>query len=308
MKIRSKKLFSALELLIVMAIMAILATMLFVVSKGVKDGAKTIQTQSTIQTAKSSVENLYNYIFNESRYKSMEVYQHPLFSKVWPSNKVWAFRDKDETDRGIKSNGLINMISIGTLGVENKSIIIDKMNFPDGVKAVDTLVDGWGFPILLMRNELAWHVKNVLPNESVTEKVYQDRTKTTVGLYARHRFITTGTGLNLYEWNDSSFNHVDSITKLTEPSYEVAPLGTDDYRLVRISGKIAVPYNNNDFDFFSPGKDGKIGNLIENDMRQDRWSGVDNEAFVSWVPTSASKVDPDMDNIITFNKYFLGTK
>lgn len=304
MEKKLSRLFSILELLIVVTIMTILATMIFVLAKGVKDGARTVQTESTINTAKSSVENLYNFILNQSRSNSIEVYQHPLFTKVWPSNKVWTFRGKDETDKGITSNGLVNMINIGNLGVENKSIVVGDMKFPDGFTG-DALIDGWGNPILLMRNEMPWFVKKLAPGDNVIEKVYQDRTKTSMGLYAKYMFKTDGAGKNLYQWNDAGFNHVDS-KGVNDPSYEVAPLKSDGYRMVVIQGQIAVPYNNNDFDFFSVGKDGKIGNLIKSDNKQDRWSEVFNKkGSVRWVPTTISGNDPDMDNIITFNRYIV---
>lgn len=296
--------FSILELMIVITIMTILALMIFVLSKGVKDSARTTLTESTISTCKTNVENLYNFILNQSRSNSMEVYQHPLFTKVWPSNKVWTFRDKDESDKGITSNGLMNMINIGSLGVENKSIVRGDMKFPDGV-TTEALIDGWGNPILLMRNEMPWFIKKLPPGDNVIEKVYQDRTKASMGLYAKYMFKTDTPGKNLYEWNDGGFNHTDS-KGVNEPSYEVAPMKADSYKMVEIHGKIAVPYNNNDFDFFSVGKDGKIGNLIKNDNKQDRWSEVfDKKGSVKWVATSASSTDPDMDNIITFNRYIV---
>jgi hypothetical protein len=307
MKKQYSHLFSILELLIVMSVMAILATMIFVVVKGVKDGARMVQTTSTISTCKTSVENLYEYIFNESRKNSMEVYQHPLFAKVWPSNKVWTFRDKDETDKGITSNGLMNMIYLGSLGVENKSIVMGEMQFPDYTKptGVKTLVDGWGFPILLMRNETNWHIKKLNPTDNIVENVYKNREKTSLGFYAKYMFRTDGTNQNLYEWNDGSFNHTDSAG-VNEPSYEVAPIKADGFRYVQINGQKGVTYNVDDFDFFSPGKDGKIGNLIQNDMKQDRWTEVKNKAgALNWVPASAAKTDPDMDNIVSFNKYIL---
>lgn len=307
MKPKFKHFFSILELLIVMAIMAILATMIFVVVKGVKDGARLVQTNSTISTCKTSVENLYNYIFNQSRSNSMEVNKHPLFSKVWPSNKVWTFRDKDETDKGITSNGLMNMIHIGSLGAENKSIVMGEMQFPDYTKTngVSTLIDGWGFPILVMRNETSWHIKKLNPNDNIIEEVYKKREKSSLGFYSKYMFRTDSTGKNLYEWNDSSFNHIDSLG-VNEPSYEVAPIKADGLRNVQINGLVGVTYNFDDFDFFSPGKDGKIGNLIQNDMKEDRWTEVMNDAgALKWVPASPSKTDPDMDNIVTFNKYIL---
>ncbi len=308
MKIRSKKLFSVLELLIVMAIMAILATMIFVVVKGVKESTRMVQTEATIRTCKTSMENLYNYIYNQSRADSIEVYNHPLFRKVWPSNKVWTFRDKDETDNGITSNGFGNMMSIGNLSA-NEKISTIKMKYPDSATPLETLVDGWGYPILVMRNEMPWFVKKLNPNDNVVEKVYKDRTKASLGVYAKYMFRTDGTGQNLFEWNDSGFNHAEidiESKKETIPAYEVAPLLADTYRFVQIHGKIAVPYNSNDFDFFSPGKDGKIGNLIKDDMKQDRWTEVLNkEGALKWVPASASKVDPDSDNVVSFNRYIM---
>jgi hypothetical protein len=110
-------------------------------------------------------------------------------------------------------------------------------------------------------------------------------------------------GKNLYEWNDTSFNHIDS-NMANEPSYEVAPKGADGYRNVNIEGKIAVPHNVNSFDFFSPGKDGKVGNLISNDNKQDRWSEwINTNGEVKWVPTTIYATDPDNDNHFSYNKY-----
>lgn len=312
MKKQSGYFFSILELLIVISIMTILALMIFVVTRGVKDGAKLVETKSTIHTCKTSIENLYNFVFNQSRTNNIEVYEHPLFSKVWPSNKVWTFRDKDETDKKITSNGLMDMINIGSLGVENKSIVMGEMQFADYTKVgtgVRTLIDGWGYPILVMRNETPWHIKKLLSTDNPVDKVYKDRAKTTLGFYSKYMFDTSTSNKNLYQWNDGGFNHVDSVTGVSEPSYEVAPMGADGFRKVQINGQIAVTYNLDDFDFFSPGKDGKIGNLIENDMMQDRWTEMANKkGDLKWKPASAANVDPDADNIVTFNKYYLDSK
>ena len=307
MREQSKKMFSILELLIVITIMTILAIMGFYVTKGVKDGARTTQTESTINSCKVNIENLYNFILNQSRSNSIEVYQHPMFTKIWPSNKVWTFKDKDESDMGINVNGLMNLINIGNLGVENKSITVAELKYPDN-SISKTLIDGWGFPILLMRNEMPWFVRRMAPGDNVIDKVYRDRTKASMGLYAKYMFKTNDPGKNLYGWNDAGFNHVDS-KGVNEPSYEVAPLGTDSYRKLGalMYGKVAVPYNNNDFDFFSAGKDGKIGNLIKSDNKQDRWTEVVNKkGSVRWEPVTVSSVtDPDTDNIVTFNRYIV---
>ena len=292
--------------------MTILALMIFAIVKGVKDGARTVLTESTIKTCKSSMDNLYNFIFNESRKNNIEVFQHPLFKKVWPSNKVWTFRDKDETDLGITSNGLMNMINIGNLGIENKSMLIEDVKYT--ITPMKTLVDGWGNPICLMRNEIPWWMKNKPVNDDIVETIYKDRKKSNVGLYSYHTFNSNLAGKNLYGWNDAGFSHVDS-NGVNEPSYEIAPLGNDVTRTIGalMYGQVAVPYNTNDFDFFSAGKDGKIGNLIPNDMMEDRWTekvkkdatSLSSEFSFVWKPASASVFDPDTDNIISYNKYIL---
>lgn len=309
MRKQCKKMFSILELLIVITIMSILALSIFVLTKGVKDSAKTVQTEATISTSKTNVENLYNFIFNQSRSKYMEVYQHTLFSKVWSSNKIWTFRDKDEVDNGITSNGLMDMINIGSLGIENSTIVYDELEYNDGTKS-KTLIDGWGNPIFLMRNEMPWFIKRLGPKESVAEKVYQDRTKASLGLYAKYTFNTNYSGKNLYGWNDIDFNHVDS-KGVKGPSYEVAPEGANGMRIVDkdkiMYGKVAVPFNNNDFDFFSVGKDGKVGNLRKNDNMQDRWSDImGKQGGYKWVPVNiSSTTDPDTDNIVSFQRYLM---
>ena len=320
MKKNSFRPFSVLELLIVITIMTILALMIFAIVKGVKDSARTALTESTIKTCKSSMENLYNFAFNEARKNNIEIYQHPLFSKVWPSNKVWTFRDMDLSDLSISSNGLLNMINIGNLGIENRSMLIDEVTYPDAnpsktvnPKKMNTLLDGWGNPILLIRNETPWWVKTKLANEEVVLNVYMDRRKTNVGLYGNHMFKTNSSGKNLYAWNDISFDHIDS-NGVNEPSYEIAPGAVGDKVIGALMfGKEAVPYNSNDFDFFSSGKDGKVGNLIPNDMMQDRWdqkvrinlNDVTSPYKFNWIAASASVVDPDSDNIVSFNKYIL---
>ena len=316
MRKQNKTMFSVLELLIVMTIMAILALMIFVIIKGAKDSARMVLTESTLKTCKSSMENVYNFIFNEARKNNIEVYQHPFFSKVFPSNRAWTFCDKDYSDIGIEANGLMNMINIGNLGVENKSMATQYIEYPGEATPLKTLVDGWGNPILLIRNELPWWIKKMKPNDNLIESVYRDRSKSNLGLYAFHLFETDTSNKNFYEWNDGTngFDHIDS-KGVKEPSYEVAPEQKSGFRKLgkELYGKIAVPYNTNDFDFFSVGKDGKIGNLIPQDMKQDRYSkkvkvnknDITSPLSVVWTPASASNVDPDDDNIISFNRYNL---
>lgn len=301
MKKHTHSRFSILELIIVIAIMTILSAMIFVLTNATKDASNSIKTNSIINSCKISIEYVNEFIANESRSNSIEIYQHPLFTKVWPSNKVWTFRDKNESDNGFTANGLRDMINIGNLGIENNSIAVAEMKFPDGI-ITKTLVDGWGNPILLMRNQIAWEIKKLNPSDNKTEKVYFDRTKSNLSQYLKV-FNTNLPGLGLYEWNDASFNHLNGSAVL-ESSYEVAPKGADGYKNVVINGKIAVPHNTNDFDFFSPGKDGKVGNLIPRDNNQDRWSEIkDNTGALKWIKATIPGTDPDDDNFASFNKF-----
>lgn len=307
--------FTVIELLFVLAVMLILALLVFVAVKGAKEASRKVMTSATISTCKANVENLYNYIFNESRKKNIAINEHPLFSQIWSSNKVWTFRDASVTDNGITANGLNDIIVKGALTVDNDSIIIQPLKYPGVSDPVNTLVDGWGNPILLIRNEIAWWVKKNPPNADVIDTVYKIRTKSTVGLYAYHMFSTTGSGMNMYAWNDSNFDHTDS-TGVKDSSYEVAPIEkTSGIRLVgnEMYGKASLAYSTNDFDYFSAGSDGKIGNLIPRDLSQDRWNGkerekandINSKLLLKWVLATYKITDPDDDNIISFNRYDL---